>query len=79
MTVAKGQEAEELLNTVMNTTLENMVKFPEKMDLYVKAFKMILDVDFIGMNQEAKDVLAEYLCLKQKLIKPEMKVEEVDQ
>lgn len=73
MTIAKGEEAEELLNTVMNQTLENMVKFPEKMDVYVKAFKMILDVDFIGMNEEAKGVLTEYLCLKQKLIKVDIK------
>lgn len=70
MTLAKGEEAEELLNVVMNTTLENIVKCPEKMEVYVKAFKMILDVDFIGMNDETKGVLIEYLCLKQKLIKP---------
>ena len=53
-----------------------MVKFPEKMDVYLKAFKMVLDVDFVGMNDEAKSVLSEYLWLKQKLVKVEDKEEE---
>lgn len=76
MTMAKGEEAEKLLNEVMNSTLDKMVKFPEKMDVYLKAFKMVLDVDFVGMNDEAKSVLSEYLWLKQKLIKVEDKEEE---
>ena len=76
MTMAKGEEAEKLLNEVMNSTLDKMVKFPEKMDVYLKAFKMVLDVDFVGMNDEAKSVLSEYLWLKQKLVKVEDKEEE---
>ena len=76
MTMAKGEEAEKLLNEVMNSTLDKMVKFPEKMDVYLKAFKMLLDVDFVGMNDEAKSVLSEYLWLKQKLVKVEKTEEE---
>lgn len=74
--MAKGEEAEKLLNEVMNSTLDKMVEFPEKMDVYLKAFKMVLDVDFVGMNDEAKSVLSEYLWLKQKLVKVEKTEEE---
>ncbi len=69
MTAVQGKEAEDLLNEVMTNVLEKMVKNPERAEVYLKAFNMIMDSDFTGISDEVKNVLSEYLLLKQKIIK----------
>lgn len=74
--VCASDEASQLLTEVLNSTFQKMIKCPDKTLVYLKALKMLLDLDFIGMTDEMKDVIVEYLTLKCILAEKQEKEEE---
>lgn len=64
-----GEEAHELLNTVMTNTLRKMAQDRENRESYLSAFKIILDTEFSGLQDDLKKTLVAYLELKESIIK----------
>ncbi len=60
---------EDLLGQVMTSTLQKMLADPGNRDSYLKAFRMILDVDTSGIPDNMKTMLMHYMELKETLVK----------
>jgi hypothetical protein len=66
--ILTGTDAEDILNDLLTTTLENMIKEPDNKNIFLDAFHLVLDNEFQGISAEFKKTLIAYLNLKERIV-----------
>lgn len=66
--ILTGSDAEDILNDLLSTTMENIVKEPENKTIFLDAFNLVLENEFQGISTEFKKTLIAYLNLKERIV-----------